>query len=442
MIAAFQLSFWMELRLLGRQPATWIILGLFTTLCTYSTILGASVWRRTTTSGQSARDESAHRLARWKQETATGHFVTSGARGSRADSPYFVSAERLPYSIAPHPLGMLQASELAARTWVDDLRAWSSEPDLFQRDDLANPLLLQSGALDTNLLIVFLLPVVLGALAMRGQVQDRADEIHRWVHTLSGLGGSVMAGKLGAVLLIALIPAISSLIISIAAGGADLAATPSAARWLALTAAYAFLWLVLFAWLARAVPHSSGYMLGVCSIWIGFALLAPLARVLLLDRIAPPPDPGSSILERQAIDLRMKEFHGSAEEFVRRQHPNWFGTGIGDAREISILASFLLAEDELLRNREAALEVQRARAALSQRLAWLSPCLLASDALARVTGSDGKYFEAQRARVNLHLRGLREFLFPMIFQGSKMNKALYDQLPVFNMESATGAKQM
>lgn len=415
----FALAFGTELRLLGREPSVWIATGLFTVLCVYAAATGIVAWRQTMNAVRQARQTQAKLLEDWKQEAGSGKLVTKGARGSRADSPYFVSAQRLPYGIAPPPLAAMQTSALSARTWVDDLHAWRSQPDLFHRDDLANPLLLQLGSLDVNLLIVYLLPLLIGGLAARGQSADRSSGIQDWIESQSGRGRAVLAGKLAAVFVLCMAPVA---IAAVLAGGA------AAGKWLLLVAVYALFWLGVAAGAARNLPAVSGYMILVVAAWMGLALVAPLARSLILDAWAPPYDPGSAAVARQAVDLRMAGSRDSDEALLRASHPEWFGATAGDQREMSILASFLAAERELLKDAAAAEHAWDARARLSRRLAWMSPSVLISDGLTEASGADDATYDAARAGVQARLQELRGLLFPMVLQGKKMDAARYDRL--------------
>jgi hypothetical protein len=428
------LAFRMELRLLCRERSALVLLGVFGTLTLYATAAGVAEWKAAQDNVARAGVRTTRLASKWKAEVATGRLTSSGARGSKADNPYFASAQRLSYAVPPHPLGMMEVSALKSRTWTDDLSAWTSKPDLFRHDDLANPLLLQAGSLDTNLIAVFLLPLILAALAMRGQVQDRTDEIHRWMQTLSGQGGHLLLGKLLAAGTLALAPLWTSWAIS---AGFSLVHGSSAAQvvvsgllWLALVTSYAVCILGLVAWLARISVDASAYLMRVASLWMCLALLAPLTRVVLLNFLTPAPDAAQAAVQRQGLDTRMGTLRGTAVDYVRNLHPDWFGGTSGDAREVAILSSFLMAEEESLRNNEGRRVAARDRALLSQRLAWLSPCLLLSDALQEVSGTGEAYFDNGRDRVYSHLREVRILLFPMILQGERLVPAVYDRLPV------------
>lgn len=429
-LAIARLAFRMELRLLSREWSTRLLLGILTFLFLYSVSNGAANWKRALDDGAAADAKAEALLTKWQDEVRTGKMVTSGARGSKANTPYFASAQRLPYSIRPNPLLMLEPTALSSRSWVDQLSAWSSKQDLFRHDDLANPLLMQSGSLDVNLLAVFVLPLVLCALAMRGQAEDRTNEIYRWMQTLSGEGVSIQFGKLCAALVLGLVPVWAALAAVFAFGlgaATQLGGLATASvGWLLCVVFYAAIWLGLFSWIAQRKPSASSYLTHSIAVWMVWAVLLPAARGMLLDRLTPAPDATAMIVFRQGLDTRMGKLRGSAPDMVRHKHPEWFGAASGDPREISILSSFLVAEEEL---RQSYMPFQTAlenRARLNRRLAWMSPCLLAADQLRAIAG-EGDY-EVERERIHARLAQLRSILFPMILQGRTAPQDLYSRM--------------
>lgn len=81
-------AFVMEFRLLGREPAIKILLAATLTLSVYSVWNGAMmIWRRVIADTSQARTKKLELVSKWRQEVDSGNFVTSGARGSKADSP-------------------------------------------------------------------------------------------------------------------------------------------------------------------------------------------------------------------------------------------------------------------------------------------------------------------------------------------------------------------
>jgi len=354
--------------------------------------------------------------------------------------------------LAPSPLA-------AAAIGVSDLypptfrvAAGSRDRFLFV-DEIANPTLLASGSFDLAFVTVFLLPLVLLALAYNVLSGER--EQGTWALTLASSAPPLPV-------LLAKLLARSAGVVVVAAGGAvpvlamqgapmaTVDAVSALAAWSGLVLLYAAFWLALALWVNSWGRDSAFNAVALVLAWVMLVLVAPSGIQAVSEAWHPAPARSEMVLavRQAAVDVdrdldaeraRFRSEHGLAQPTApgAAAAPAATGTSAasaaasaGDRRTLARLLAADRRADEVLARHDA---MVRANRSLVERASWLAPPVLLNDALAALAGNGPDRWDAHLADVSAFHRRWQAFFVERAERGARLASAEHVLFPQFDV---------
>lgn len=446
-----------ECRRVLRSPAIWAAVTLLLIAGVWGALNTARLHRRQAADLQRlAADET-----RWYRD-----IVTRAARYARPSSdplPYWQDPTDAAgfsryflrrFAAKPHlPLSPLAAGQSDLQPFAVPLRLET----LFGGDrvyDFEPPRGLATGTFDLGFVLLFVLPVALGAAAAVVGAQERDQDILSLVAAQPIDPRQWWTARLGALAAV-LVPAVALCVLAaLAAAGVPLiAAAPEVAAAVALVVAHALFWLaVTGACLARghgAIATAST----VAGLWLVLTAGVPLAGVLALRSTAPAPSPVTDVNElRQITDAVQAE----RDAVVTGRLVAKLGE---EARSVAPAAldysTRLVLMTEEMEARLAPQEQRRqvhAHAArrIARAVAWLSPQMALHTGLTDLAGTGGTRHDAFLRTVRAFQLDLRAFMYPRVLRQvlapgdvrrcagcpGRLNFADYEAIPRFTVQDA------
>lgn len=387
----------LETRLLLRDPAALALLALLLVCCLVAALGGRAVLSQQL-EGRSLAADAARATAEQQAAQLAGPLEPADAvllplriRGSvQAPLPPLVDFSAGRSALEPY------AAEFGLRTRADTL---------FGRTQLTNPELAARGSFDLGFIAVVLAPLLLIGLGYGLFTADRETGAARLILAQAGTPARLLlARSLPRIALIAVPISLCALVLL--AIGPDLPGrAPALGQWLLIVAVLlAFWWaVVLFVNTLRVTAETAA--LTLVALWAGFTLVLPPLTSSLAELAHPPPSRFEEIAAARAAEIASSAAYDN-------DHPELAADDVG--RRLASLRRTI----EIGRSVEATVApihggFARARGeqqALEQRLAWLSPALVAGNTLQSIAGTDTARAVAFRSAAEAHLARFKEGL--------------------------------
>ena len=325
---------------------------------------------------------------------------------------------------------------------VADVQPWHYTVSTYHRSafadeyELRNPMELQAGALDLAFVIGWVLPLVLIALGYDWLARDR--ETGRGT-LLLGSPGAVPRAALARLAALATVPGLAA--VGLAAVSLSSAGLLEASALAALVLAYGLLWIaLLFAfnlWFARAATIATALTM----VWLASCAVAPALLDAGLRTAAPLPSRLELLTSERRALVESDRRHSELLARYLHDHPE-----AADPKDKVDVPEFLLRStiqhreiDALVEPLRRSLETGRARQqGLLDRLQWLSPAVVLSEAMAALAGNDARRHAAfEDAVADLHRRWSAHF-FPLVIAKARFTAADADRLPRFEFSEPGG----
>lgn len=267
----------------------------------------------------------------------------------------------------------------------------------------------QVAQFDLAFVIVFLLPLFLlaGNYDLWTQERDAGTAAFLLSHPLSL--GVVFAAKAlvrGGTLLLCLMVTVSIALWATNAGEAE--AGTLVALWVVVTL-YGMFWIVLALAVNVLTRRSTEAAVACGAGWLGVVVLWPALLAAGVDLVRPAPSHAEHVHTLRMMALEFKE---QREAMPALQTENWERDRESYARaEIRELQSTEQAYASVVQGFENA---YAARRQLGDILRYLSPAVIAQDALDRLAGTDADRALAFQVQARDFLRQLRRLAFPYL----------------------------
>lgn len=311
-----------------------------------------------------------------------------------------------------------------------------SREALFAGDELENPTNLLAGSFDVAFVIVFLYPLVILALSynlLAGEKENGTLAL-----TLAqpvSLGKLAMAKILARGGLVVGLTAVFTLIAALAAG-VDLGAPGAVSSLLAyfgVTAVYGLFWFALALLVNAFGRGSAANAMILAGAWLTLALVVPSVVALLASTLYPVP---SRVEMIQAVRVASREASERGSQLLGAyfaDHPEMAPEGEVDAGDY-YSRKFVIEEEvaEQITPLTERFESQiRGQQAVVANLQYLSPSVLAQQALNDLSGTGYPRFAHFQNEVGKFADAWKEYFLPQVFRKAQFTAAGLDELPRF-----------
>lgn len=429
---AFLTSMQLEWRLFAIERASWALLGLL-----FAVMLAASI---------NGRALVEQRLARAASLVAEAELVSDGlarqAAAWRGDGkpPIATLPGPVAFSVlaawavlAPTPLSGLaigQSDLLPAQYRVTARPAHT----FLASPELASPLALATGSFDAAFLVLYAVPILVIALLFNVASREREAGTLALAAAQGVSPARLVTAKWlirAAVILAVVVGGVSAS--AAVGGGARALADADFLAWLAVATSYAAFWLALCLYVNARGHGSDRNGVVLAALWVTLIVIVPaLAAIVVTTTLPPPSRVALTTLVREASDDADRAAATAREKYFF-DHPELSGNEIDPDEFYRSVADTEAAITRSIGPALATFESQAARQrSLVNGLQYLSPAMLAHQALLVASGTDETRYADFRAQVAAFHSQWRGFFVARLDAGRRLGPGDYQQVPQFD----------
>ena len=424
-----------EWRLLRADRALGLVLGVFALLFAYALANGLA-WvdfqEGTVNAARQGNIERVEALEAELERIADGGRPSSPFRDPRSPSVLGGASGAHTAVLDPGPLTALAVGQTDLLPYYYDISVQTNESSFLQNGEIENPLNLLVGRFDLAFVLVYLLPLLILALSFNVLSGEREQGTLALTLSQPVSARGVVAAKLAfrAILVVGLALGVSLLGIAFTGG---FASPGRVALWCAGTAAYALFWFTLAAWvngLRRSSAWNATVLVGA---WLLLVVVLPAGVNITAGLLHPLPSRVEMITaQREASNEAVNQRSELLARYLE-DHPELAG-GV-EADEANRAALAWAATDAVNRRLEEVSTVYEERLAaqrnLVRRYRFLSPALLAQEALLDAAGTGDARFARFRSQVREFAGRWQAFFVPNILAGEQMTAEVLPRVPSF-----------
>ncbi|WP_425409365.1 DUF3526 domain-containing protein [Hyphococcus sp.] len=360
-----------------------------------------------------------------------------------APSPYVARPMdiRMPAILPPAPLGdfAIGSNDLHPTTTL--ITGWSNPADLFNAYEFANPTILSAGGFDLTFLVVVLMPLIMIAASFDVLSGDRERGRARIVAAQAGHVGASAWRRL------AMRNLFVWCVFSVAAWAIALAppaATPLADRlgdflaWLGAALAYGLFWFAAIAFASAFLKRSETVAAALFSAWAIFVFAAPAIGGALAEAAYPPPSRLAFLSEMRKGEVRAVRETAELTAGFLADHPEMT---VSDDGVPGYYQSNFLANVEAAKRTTPVLDAfndsRASRSGLVEKLQYLSPAMIADNALKTIAGGDVERNMSYQRQARAALADLTERIGPAVVAKRRISLAEFDAIPPFDFQDRT-----
>lgn len=432
-----------EWRLLMADRPLKIALGLFVVLLGYALTNGV-VWlrfqERTVEATTSGNVERASALQQELEAIEAGGQPSSPFADPR--SPRVLGGPSGSHTavLAPGPLTALAIGQSDLLPYYYDVNIYTNEASFHQNGEVENPLNLMVGRFDLAFAVVYLLPLLVLALSFNVLSEEREQGTLALTLSQPVSARSVVTVKLAfRALVVAAIVLGVSLLGALATGG--FGSPGRILLWSVTVVAYALFWFALAAWV-NALGRSSAWNATVLvGAWLVLVVVLPAAINAAAGLLHPLPSRVEMVTaQREASNDAVNRRSELLARYLE-DHPEMAEGVVADEPGLGAL-SWAATDAVNGRLEEVAAEHDARRAeqtALVRRYRFLSPALLAQEALLDAAGTGDARFADFQSQVRVFAERWREFFVPAIMADEQMNAGVLADVPTFSLVDGNSA---
>lgn len=402
-----------------RDPVMRVMLVLFAVLAGYATISGAR-WAE-------ARAIAVHQAVTEADETMAQRRDTFAEMVAKGEKPNFglIYATALPFraGLPNAPLAAASAGQAegypAAASIAPFLDPWTIfDPHMA---GLESPSVLAAGRFDLAFVIVVLLPLLLIAGTYDFWSRDVENGSARFQLAQPVAPATLILVR--AVLRGGTLLAASTLIACLALGIVGAHDLVDMASFAAIVLAYGAFWIALVTLINLIVRTSTTTALAAGTAWLAIVVLLPGVMAAAADLAAPRPSALSYTNTVRAAGLEVRADHAAAARAAAKAeaHNNYPASLWHSRTEIQ-------ARDARLGPiHQAHAEGADRHRRVAERLRFLSPAVIAQDALDRLAGTDAARALAFQQQARAFAEEARRLAFDWMDRGRLMVLADYDR---------------
>jgi len=424
-----------EWRLLVADRALGIVLGVFALLFAYALANGmawASFQEETLALAREGNSERTAALEAELSRIADGGQPSSPFRDPRSPNVLGGASGARTVALDPGPLTALAVGQSDLLPWYYDVSIYTNESSFLQNGEIENPLNLLVGRFDLAFVLVYLLPLLILALSFNVLSGEREQGTLALTLSQPVSARAVVGAKLAFRAMLAVGLALGISLIGAAFGG-GFASPGRVLLWCAAVTAYALFWFTLSAWmngLGRTSAWNATVLVGA---WLLLVVVTPAVVNITAGLLHPLPSRVEMITaQREASNEAVNQRSELLARYLE-DHPEMAGGVVADEANRAALAwAATESVNERLREVTAAHDERlAAQRTLVRRYRFLSPALLAQEALLDAAGTGDARFAHFQSQVRDFAEEWRAFFVPAILAGEQMTASVLPEIPSF-----------
>ena len=411
--------FRLELRMLARERAAWVLLGLFAAALAYGLWNGSLLAHR--------QREIATALTQDSEQFQTqlrNHLAQQSV------DPKAVAGRGTTAMLPPAPLPLLALGQADLSPGHETVVLWKLAAPADTRSELENPSHLMAGRFDLAFVLVWLFPLFLLALVYDLMAGDRESGTLRLALAQGITPWRWMACRaLARALPMLTLAALATLAAGFFGGSGDTEMRLALA--LAVVLAYGLFWVALAIAVNTVARSAASAATSLGAAWVLLVLVVPTLLNVTVETLYPTPSRPELVAAGRKASGEAEKRGGELLNSFYRDHPELAPPG----QQADFAAQHLTVQSEVGRAVEPVRQQFAAQLARQQtavgRWRFLSPAIATHEALTDLAGTGYWRHLAFREQVD----GLREavsaFFTPRIHKREPITMADFDQLPRF-----------
>ncbi len=425
-----------ERRLLAADRALAAVLGVFALLFAYA-LLNGMAWvgfqEETVASAREGNVERVEALEAELVDIENGGSPSSPFRDPRSASVLGGARGAHTAVLEPGPLTALAVGQSDLLPYYYDISIYTNESSLLQNGEIENPLNLLIGRFDLAFVVVYLMPLLILALGFNVLSGERERGTLALTLSQPVSARGVVAAKMAfrALVVVGLALGVSLLGVLVSGG---FGAPGRVALWCAAVTAYALFWFTLAAWvnsLSRSSAWNATVLVGA---WLLLVVVLPAGVNITAGLLHPLPSRVEMItVQREASNEAVNQRSELLARYLE-DHPEMAGGVVAEEANRAALAwAATEAVNERLEEVTADYGERLAdQQTLVRRYRFLSPALLAQEALLDAAGTGDARFARFQSQVREFSDEWRAFFVPAILAGEPMSAGVIPRLPAFD----------
>ncbi len=423
--------FILELRLLTRESAAWVMCALFAAALAYGMWNGAHIakgQRESAASIVQSTEVFQAQLRDWLVQQDADPKAIAG-RGTVAVLP-------------PAPLPLLATGQSDVSPSHESVVIWSLNSPRGTRAELENPSHLLTGRFDLAFVLVWLYPLFLLGLVYDLMAGDRESgtlrlALSQGIAPWRWMGRRAIA-RASPILLLALAATLMSGLIgdSVDATEGDPSRLLLA---IGLVLSYGLFWVALSAAVNAFARSAAGSATFLGAAWVGFVLVAPTLLNVAVEALHPTPSRSELVAVSRNASAEAQKRGGELLDSFYKDHPELAPPGQrGDLYALRLTEQTEIGKviepvqqkfDDQLAQQQAAVAQWR----------FVSPAIAAHEALTDLAGTGYWRHRAFREQVNAFKQTVSDFYSPKIHKQQPLTLQEFDRMPrfVFSEEPAS-----
>ncbi len=342
---------------------------------------------------------------------------------------------RMPAVLPPAPLADFAVSGNEIHPTTTTLMGWANPADLFIEYEFSNPTLSTIGGLDFTFLIVILAPLLMIGACFDVLAGDRERGRARLIaaqagHVAPSVWKRLALRNLTIWICFGVTAATAAIIAPAGVSMPDRLAHFLA--WFAVAAIYGFFWFALIAFAAAYIKHSETVAASLFAIWAVFVFAVPAIGGALAETAYPPPSKLVFLSEMREGEVKAIRETAELTAGFLADHPEMIES---DEAVPGFYRSNFLANREAAKRTTPVLEefhqARRQRTQLISKLQFLSPSMIANNALVTIAGGDVTRNMAYQDQARVALNDLFERIGPAVVAKQRISVAEFDAIPDF-----------
>ena len=411
--------FHLELRLLARERAAWVLCALF------AVALGYGVWN----GGRVAIQQRAVAVSILR-DAASFKVQLRQHLGNQAVDPKAIAGRGTEAVLPPPPLPLLATGQADLSPNHESVVLWRLAASSDTRSELENPSHLLAGRFDLAFVLVWLYPLILLALTYDLMAGDRESGTLRLALSQGTAPWPwVTRRAVARSLPVLTLAALATLVASWFSGPGGAGFRPVLA--LAGVLVYGLFWVALAMAVNARASSAAGAATSLGAAWVLLVLVVPTLLNVTIETLYPTPSrPELLAAERQASS-DAEQRGGELLSSFYRNHPELAPPG----QQADYAAQHLSVQNEVGRAVEPVrrkFDEQLARQqTIVGRWRFFSPAIAMQESLTDLAGTGYWRYRAFREQVNDFKQTVADFYAPKIHRREALTLADYSQLPSF-----------
>ena len=411
--------FRLELRLLARERAAWVLLALFAVALAYGISNCARLTQR--------QREAATAIAQDSEQFQTqlrNHLAQQSV------DPKAIAGRGTTAVLPPAPLPLLATGQSDLSPGHETVVLWKLAAPADTRSELENPSHLMAGRFDLAFVLVWLFPLFLLALVYDLMAGDREAGTLRLALAQGVTPWRWMARRaLARALPMLTLAALATLAAGLVGDAGGVASRLALA--LAVVLAYGLFWVAMALAVNAVARSAANAAAALGAAWVLLVLVAPTLLNVTVETLYPTPSRPELVAAGRKASGEAEKRGGELLNSFYRDHPELAPPG----QQADFAAEHLTVQSEVRRAVEPVREKFAAQLARQQtaviRWRFLSPAIATHEALTDLAGTGYWRYRAFREQVDGLRQAVSAFFTPRIHKREPITMADFDQLPRF-----------